>query len=81
MPSDLTGAMEARLDADASRATRERQERHEAAEVVAREREAREARWEALDDKERLRLGLVAHHRGMDPRDLMDRKNNGGEQS
>lgn len=65
-------AIEKRLTDDAEKDRQERQERRREARERAAATEAREARWEALSAAERLRLGTIAHWRGVDPRDLMD---------
>lgn len=65
-------AIERRMATDAEKERHARQERHQAAQERAAATDAREARWEALSEQERLRLGIVAHKRGVDPRDLMD---------
>lgn len=66
------GLVEQRMAADAEQDRRARQERHQAAQERADALAAREARWLALSEQERLRLAIVAHRRGMDPRELMD---------
>lgn len=80
MTIDASG-IEKRMSADADQDRRARQERHELASERAAAMDARDGRWQALSEQERLRLGIIAHRRGVDPRDLMDTNDNDNEES